>query len=361
MSLIAVSVTLLLIVMSSRFVKYLAQAASGDLAPEAVLAIMAYRLPAFLELVLPLALFIAILLSYGRLYVESEMTVMSACGLSTGRLALYTLVPGLVVALLVGWLSFYASPTGVARVQELYQNAKNANSLDLLLAGRFRVEEKSGRVSYVQKLSDDRTTMSEVFSAEQAVTENGVKLSVVLADKAQIQVNYSDNSRYLVLENGNRYIGQPGARDFQVTSFERFGQLMQEPEAQKKFYKRTDAKTTPELFSSPSLEDRATLQWRVSLVILVPIVALIAQALSKTNHRRGRYVKMLPAFLIYIVYLVVLNAARGALEDGKLPEILGLWWIHAVFLALALVLLFGEESWRFLVGSKTHEAARGDP
>lgn len=358
MSLIAVSVTLLLIVMSSRFVKYLAQAASGDLAPEAVLAIMAYRLPAFLELVLPLGLFIAILLSYGRLYVESEMTVMSACGLSTGRLALYTLVPGVIVALLVGWLSLYASPTGIAKVQELYQNAKNASSLDLLLAGRFRVEDKSGRVSYVQKLSDDRTTMSEVFSAEQAVTENGVKLSVVLAEKAQIQVNYSDNSRYLVLENGNRYIGQPGSRDFQVTSFERFGQLMREPEAQKKFYKRTDAKSTTELLESPALEDRATLQWRLSLVILVPIVALIAQALSKTNHRRGRYVKMLPAFLIYIFYLVILNAARSAVEDGELPVAPGLWWIHGVFLALALVLLFGEESLRYLAGSKSGEPDR---
>ena len=91
----AVSATLLVIVMSGRFVKYLAQAASGDLAPDVVFSIMAYRLPSFLELVLPLGLFIAILLAYGRLYVETDMTVMSACGLSTRRLALFTLAPAI--------------------------------------------------------------------------------------------------------------------------------------------------------------------------------------------------------------------------------------------------------------------------
>lgn len=355
-SLVAVSTTLLLIVMSSRFVKYLAQAASGDLAPEVVLSLIFYRLPAFLELVLPLALFIAILLSYGRLYVESEMTVMSACGLSTGRLALYTLLPATLVALLVAWLSLYASPAGISKVHELYQSAKNANSLDLLLAGRFRVDDDNGRVTYIQKLSEDRQVMYQVFSAEQSLTADGVTLSVIFAESARLQVNSADSSRYLVLENGNRYIGQPGARDFQVTGFQRFGQLMKEPDNQEKLHKRTDGRTTAELLHSSELEDKATLQWRVSLVILVPIVALIAQALSRTNHRRGRYVKMLPAFLIYIFYLVFLNAARDALEKGKLPMTVGLWWIHIGFLLLGLVLLFGEQWWRAL---KARTAAAG--
>lgn len=348
-SLAAVSITLLLIVMSSRFVKYLAQAASGDLPPEVVLSLMAYRVPSFLELVLPLALFIAILLSYGRLYVESEMTVMSACGLSTGRLAAYTLVPALLVALVVGWLSLYASPAGINKMQQAYQNAKNASTLDLLLAGRFRVEDRSGRVTYIQALSDDRQAMQEVFSAEQSTTEDGVRLSVVFAESAQIQISPNDGSRYLVLENGNRYIGQPGARDFQVTGFERFGQLMHEPEDQKRSYKKADGRSTAELLQSRKPEDQAALQWRLSLILLVPIIALIAQALSRTNHRRGRYVKMLPAFLIYIFYLVILNASREGVENGTISTALGLWWVHGVFFALALLLLGGEQFWRRLM------------
>lgn len=345
----AVSATLLVIVMSGRFVKYLAQAASGDLAPDVVFSIMAYRLPSFLELVLPLGLFIAILLAYGRLYVESEMTVMSACGLSTRRLALFTLAPAIAVALLVSWLSLYASPVGIAKVQEIFQDAKSSSGLEFLVAGRFRINEKTGRVTYIERLDDDKQIMEEVFSAEQSkARQDDKKLSVVLAERATIQNNEQHNARYLVLENGFQYIGKPGSQEFRVTEFDQFGQLIKEPKVPRNNYKKADARSTEQLLASTRLEDKATLQWRISLGILVPIIALIAQALSKTNHRRGRYVKMLPAFLIYIVYIVLLNAARDGIEKEKIPLELGMWWVHGVFLLIALCLLFGADGWRWL-------------
>ena len=74
-SMLAVSGILLLVFMSGRFIKYLASAAEGELAAGVLFAIMGYRFPGFLELILPLGLFIGILLAYGRMYLESEMTV----------------------------------------------------------------------------------------------------------------------------------------------------------------------------------------------------------------------------------------------------------------------------------------------
>jgi len=50
----AVTLVLLLIFMSGRFIKYLALVASGGLSPDILLQVMAYRLPGFLELILPL-------------------------------------------------------------------------------------------------------------------------------------------------------------------------------------------------------------------------------------------------------------------------------------------------------------------
>ena len=73
---VAVSSILLVIIISGRFVKYLAEAAVGDLATNILLPVMLYRMPGFLELIIPLGLFIGILMSYGRLYVESEMVVL---------------------------------------------------------------------------------------------------------------------------------------------------------------------------------------------------------------------------------------------------------------------------------------------
>ena len=96
----AVSAALLVIIMSGRFIKYLAEAASGALDPGVLFMVMGYRMPGFLQLILPLGLFLGILLAYGRLYLESEMSVLFASGISTQRILLYSMGPAVLVAML---------------------------------------------------------------------------------------------------------------------------------------------------------------------------------------------------------------------------------------------------------------------
>ena len=67
LTLLAVCAVLLLISMSGRFVKYLADAAAGELSADVLFLLMGYRLPNFLELILPLSMFLGILLTYGLL------------------------------------------------------------------------------------------------------------------------------------------------------------------------------------------------------------------------------------------------------------------------------------------------------
>lgn len=335
----AVTVVLMVIIVSGRFVKYLAQAASGDLAPEFLLQVIVLRLPSFLELVLPLSLFVAILLAYGRMYVDSEMTVMKAGGLSVARLATYSLVPAMLVALLVGWLSLFVSPAGIDKVQRILEDAKSTQGAQSLVEGRFRVAEDSARVSYVREVVEASGEMRGIFIADQVRDEVGTdELSVVVADAGQTRVDPDTGDRYLELANGVRYVGRPGSAGFQVTAFDRFGQRLENSSAD--YSPKNDARPTLDLWNSEKRRDHATLQWRISLALLVPVVALIAQALARTNPRRGRFGKMFPAFLLYMVYLVLLNAARDMLEKGDVPPALGLWWVHGLFLLVALSLLF---------------------
>jgi lipopolysaccharide export system permease protein len=93
---------------------------------------------------------------------------------------------------------------------------------------------------------------------------------------------------------------------------------------------------------------------------LVFIVTLIAVPLSKANPRQGRFLKLLPAILLYMAYLTILIAARGALERGKIPIAFGLWWVHAMFLAVGVLLLYWERL-RLSAASRrdTKEVARG--
>ena len=343
---VAVTFTLLVIVISSRLVAYLGSAASGDLPASLVFSVIFFRLPGFLELIVPLAFFVSVLLALGRLYVDSEMTVIAACGVGPRQILLIVLAPALAVAAVVAMLSLWLSPAATGHAQQLLHDADNVTGLELLSAGRFRViNQGRGRVTYVDDIDKKSGEMIGVFAADRYTENDGSSRQVlIVSERGHSQADNESGERFLVLENGTRYLGQPGELEFQVMDFATMGQRLETPRATP-VYRKQDTLTTGELWRSRRSESRATLQWRISLALLVAVSTLTAVAMARTNNRRGRYGKLFPAFLLFMVYLVLLNAAREAVGKQRLPVELGLWWVHGLFLLIGLALMFGAD-WR---------------
>ena len=53
--------------------------------------------------------------------------------------------------------------------------------------------------------------------------------------------------------------------------------------------------------------------------------------------------KMAPAFLIYLLYLMLLTNVRAQLEKGEIAIFPGVWAVHFGFFALAMGLLYGPD------------------
>lgn len=335
----AVSSILLLIIMSGRFVRYLANAASGELAVEVLFSIMAFRLPGFIELVLPLGFFIAILLAYGRLYTDSEMVVLSACGTSPQQLVGITMVPALLIALIVGSLSLWVSPNGVRATETILAEQRTRSEFDMIQTGRFQSLGQSNSMTYVETVSDDRNRLQGVFMAEGGREAGRDRHSVLVAESAEQALHPEYQQRYFNLYKGVRYEGQPGEADYEVTEFETYGQYLKPTDIRSGMRDKSDAWPTSELIGSQEPERRVTLQWRLSLPIMVMVVAFLAVPLSRTDPRRGRYAKMLPAIILFMLYLGVLSSVRGAVESGSWPVMPGLWVIHPVFIGIGWVML----------------------
>ncbi|BFT61434.1 LPS export ABC transporter permease LptF [Pseudomonas moorei] len=342
LTLSAVSAVLLVIIMSGRFIKYLAQAASGLLDPGSLFLIMGFRLPGFLQLILPLGLFLGILLAYGRLYLESEMTVLSATGMSQQRLLVMTLFPATLVAVVVAWLSLSLAPQGANQFQLLLNKQDALTEFDTLEPGRFQALRDETRVTYTEQLSNDRINLGGVFISQKNASSDGKDrgISVLVAEKGRQEIK-PDGNRYLILDNGYRYDGNPGQADYRAIKYDEYGVLLAKPDVSDEVTDR-DALSTSSLINSDDLRLRAELEWRLSLPLLVFIVTLMAVPLSRVNPRQGRFLKLLPAILLYMAYLTLLIAARGALDKGKTPVALGLWWVHAIFLVIGLGLLYWE-------------------
>lgn len=332
-TMLAVTLVLLLIMMSGRLINQLASAAAGEIPLEVVFFTLLLRMPSFLEMILPMALFISVLLSYGRLYAENEMSVLSATGFSERRLLTYTMIPGFSVMLVVGAFSLYLSPLGAEKMEDIYEKQSEMTEFELLAPGRFQSMKKGSRVTYTESLSSDKTIMRQVFIADGD--------TLMLADEGSQYFSPETGSRFLELHNGRRFELDPESAGLQVLEFERYGvKIADESEDRRKV--RKDAVSTLDLLSSTDPKFQAQLHWRISLIVMVPILVLIAFPLSKVNPRQGRFARMFPAIILFMVYISLLIAMRGMLEKERIPAI-AMWALHGIYLLIGLSLLKGPE------------------
>jgi lipopolysaccharide export system permease protein len=253
------------------------------------------------------------------------------------------MAPAALVALLVAWLSLSLAPQGVAQVATIINQQDAMTEFDTLVPGRFQALRDGTRVTYTQSLSENRVDLSGVFISEKRMSQDKSKdrgISVLVAEKGRQEVR-ADGNRYLILENGFRYDGNPGEANYRAIQYDTYGVLLPKPDVSSDITDR-EAIPTGELWGSNDPRPRAELQWRLSLPILVFIVTLMAVPLSRVNPRQGRFLKLLPAILLYMAYLTLLIAARSAMEKGRLPAALGMWWVHALFLAIGLLLMYWE-------------------
>ena len=333
-SLIGVSVVLLLIFMSGQLVSLFGKVASGTLHANTVLLLLGLNSFTDLVFVLPLAFYLAILLAFTRLYQDNEMVVLTACGISQARVlrGLFMLMIGF--ASLLGWISLQAAPWAEAKAQEIIKGVGESTSEQQgVIPGRFKELARGVGVLYVEKMDDDGR-MYNIFLEQ----ENPDGQTLIRAERAFSEVDKTTGQRFMILENGHRYSGKPGANHFSSVTFEKHGIRMTESTSNKPIQLRYMAIPTTTLWSSKSAPHIAELQWRISAPIVCILLAIMAVPLSRTSNRQGRYGKLAIALLLYIVYTNLLNLSRAWLTKSEIDPIIGLWWVHGLAMLIALLL-----------------------
>src|ERR1041385_342207 len=94
----AVTGVLMLILLSNKFAGLLGDAAAGRLPRETVFTLLGLASIKFFIVVVPVATFLAIMLALGRLYRDSEMTTLMACGVGPMQVYRPLMVLALVLA-----------------------------------------------------------------------------------------------------------------------------------------------------------------------------------------------------------------------------------------------------------------------
>lgn len=351
-SLLAVTLGLLLIFLSQQLVRYLSYAAAGKLASNVLMQLLGFEIPYLIAILLPLGLYLGIILAYGRLYAENEMSVMLACGLSQRQLVKITATFTLAFTVGIAMLTLVINPWIAVKKEHALANAMSIeNVLANMIAGRFQVTHDGKRVVYVENISRNRRVADNLFFADQVkpATQEGTPSvwSVVSAARAYQQTDTTLNRHFLVAENGYRYEGVPGQNDYKIIKFQKYSVLVPGVSLTANHHDTESLSTWKLLHEYKQPYEAAELQWRISLPLSAFLLALLGIQMSYVRPRQGRYATIFPAVLFYVVYMDLLFVARNWVEQKTIPVALGLWWVHlGVIAIIASVIFFRSTMWR---------------
>ncbi len=378
---------LVVMMLGGRLIRYFGIAAEGNLDISLLFTIIGYNLPYFLELILPLAFFIALMLVFGRLYVDQEMAVINASGVSRGKLA--RLMTPLILALFVGEavLSIVGKPWGVRSSESVWQQQALTSAFDLIRPNEFI---SSGNYHlYVGSLSDDKKQLQDVIliqsepnakgaadkstgtdvnnridpeTAEQlnipespnalANTNAISKDTITLAKRAEQVDTGNSGVTQLDLFQGRRYEVGAGSLKYNQVGFDR--------------YRITLTESSKEVITEDNIETQAIgplwqaatggtqvgsdnalraaqgeLGYRLALPWLMIIAPMLAVPLAQVRPRQGRWLRLFPSILLFVSCALGIISLKNAVSKGSV-SVWAYAWLVLGFMALALYMNWGS-------------------
>lgn len=381
---------LVVMMLGGRLIRYFGIAAEGNLDIGLLFTIIGYNLPYFLELILPLAFFIALMLVFGRLYVDQEMTVINASGVSRGKLA--RLMTPFIVALFVVEvaLSVVGKPWGVRSSETIWQQQALTSAFDLIRPNEFI---SSGNYHlYVGSLSDDKKQLQDVVliqtkpdekgspkpSSEPMVTiddpqltaqladsklpkaltdsidsaqQIGSKDTITLAKRAEQVENGAGGITQLDLFQGRRYEVGAGSLKYNQVGFERYRITLTESpkdivtedniETQAIGPLWQAATSTTQTGSNAMQAAQGELGYRFALPWLMIIAPMLAVPLAQVRPRQGRWLRLFPSILLFVSCALGIISLKNAVSKGSV-SVWAYAWLILGFMALALYMNWGS-------------------
>jgi lipopolysaccharide export system permease protein len=334
---------LYVILVSNALGRVLADIADGDIPARALWPVLVSHSMNILTLLLPVGVFLGIVFAFGRMYKDHEIVVMNACGI--GYRQFYK--PVAIVLLPILAFSVYSSLWLNAEVrhnaQQVIEREQNQHEFQQIRPGQFNQSEDGELVFFMEELSADKLELRDII-----ISQVGSRYRVLeTADEGRQKIEESTGNLFLVIGPGERYEGEPGKVEHRLISYDQHGILIENKPRRGESRRNTEQMSPRELWKSGQLKHHIELHWRIATPVILLMLALIALPLSYIAPRQGRFGKVGYALLIYIVYLNLIAVTRAQLEAGNLPIGVNFWWVHAVFLVFAGVLLY-RRNWGVL-------------
>jgi len=340
----AVTLVILLVFLMIRAVSFLRDAAAGIVPVERVLALIFLKLLTFIDVLIPLVLFIAVIMVLNRWRKDNELVAILASGIGMRSFLRPALKLAIVIGAVIAGFSFYIAPMSVRMSHEIIKAFKEKNDITGVIPGIF-METRHGKGVYFVEIFDEAANVyRNVFIYDSSPEQDGV----VIADVGFQRNDELTNDTFLVLKNGTRYEGRPGDPNYRVVDFETYATRIR-PRSRIGSIPPLSGRSMAELQTSKGRYEAAEWHWRFAKLASLPALLLFALSVNIPGRRGGQVVSGLLAFGFYFAYANSLGFGVVYVRKGILNPTVGLWVIHAVFLLIAIYVFVRRTNDRSLI------------
>lgn len=307
-----------------------------------VLGLIAYIMPAFLELTLGMAVLLGVLLGFGRMSNDQEMTAARASGISLYRLAVPVMAVAFVVYLVSSWFAFSVRPWADSRLQDqLYYLTRTKAAAGL----REKVfDDDLPRIMiYVDKISDEDGSLHGVLIAD---SRDPKQQNTIIATHGLVLPDEKTGGTTLRLFDGSLFGSEAATDQSHVTSFRVYdltirpkegGASSLDRDADELSYgaliERIDAARAR---GKPDHEAETELAAKYMVPFATLLFALLGISLGLKPARGGHSERFGVAVALFFLYYSIMRVGRTLAERGSLNAYIAMSIPDVVFLVLAV-------------------------
>jgi len=334
------------VLLLARLLKLVELVVSRGVPVTSIARLLAAILPAFLEVTVPMAMLLAILVAFGRLSADSEMVALRSSGLS-----LYQIVPPVAVFALLtmvatALLSFYARPWGNRSLRMTLYDIASTRATAGLKPQVFN-DEFPGLVIYAERIDPRGDRLSHVLISDERDPD---QRTTIFANAGTMISDRETQTVVLRLVDGWMYtLDGPGRAEYQ-TEFESYdvnldlresfaGQAQRELQPHElSFAELRAAIAAKHAAGGPARGERVEYHRKFSIPFACVVFALVAVPLGILPNRTAKSHGFAVSIALIFVYYVFLSAGQALAEQGRLPPAVGLWLPNVVLGALGVYL-----------------------
>jgi lipopolysaccharide export system permease protein len=312
----------------------LADIAHGLLHPRFIAYFIFLKLITVLDVILPSALYFAVITGLGRLHQDSETVACMAAGFSNGQLLRSVSYLSLIVALLACLASNVGRPWAFRMNYALQARAMTELDIEKIQAGSFHALKRSNQVLFARARDTVNSRLHDVYMQSDAGSDTG---RVITAESMQLPKADARSVLPVTFEKGYVYLlANLGDKDRRI-AFDTLTLPLTGGVAPMGYKRKAD--DTFNLARSGNAGDIAEFQWRLAIPLTTILLALLAVPLSQTLPRQQRHTRIFLAIIVYAILFNIFGIARNLVEQAQVPAIPGIWWFYMLPLALLWFLL----------------------